>query len=212
MEAYRAPRPWDYTSGLGNNNLLPEKMRSYELATSYYLSQNLLTQFSIYYNLLDGALKKENIGADYRWINSGEISTTGIEILLEHKIKDQKVSVNYTYNNSLDENKQIVPEIAKHSFNIDYNYSFKEYYKMNIRANYLGKRKNPQFITATQSDYTKEALLLHIVFSVLDYRNFDIQLMIKNILDTEYYHTSNRLPERYRQPQQTVMLKVGYHL
>ena len=34
-EAYRAPRPWDYTSGVGNNSLDEERMKSYEIGIDY---------------------------------------------------------------------------------------------------------------------------------------------------------------------------------
>jgi len=34
--------------------------------------------------------------------------------------------------------------------------------------------------------------------------------VVRNLLDAEYYHTSNRPPDRYRQPQRTVGLKATY--
>jgi hypothetical protein len=40
----------------------------------------------------------------------------------------------------------------------------------------------------------------------------EMQIIGKNITNTEYYHTSNRTPERYRQPQQTFLFSVTYNL
>ena len=74
----------------------------------------------------------------------------------------------------------------------------------------MGKTKNPETISATGSDYIDEALVVHSTLSVLDYKTFDFYLIVKNLLDTEYYHTSNREPDRYRQPQRTVMVAVEH--
>jgi hypothetical protein len=53
-------------------------------------------------------------------------------------------------------------------------------------------------------------LIFHCTLSIINYEGFNIQFSVKNLLDDEYYHTSNREPDRYRQPQQTIMLSVGY--
>ena len=55
------------------------------------------------------------------------------------------------------------------------------------------------------------AFVVNSVLTYSDFHNLDIQLIGKNILDTKYYHTSNRPASRFRQPQRTVLLRLGWH-
>ena len=79
-----------------------------------------------------------------------------------------------------------------------------------MRGHYLGKRKNPSTITATGSDYIDSAFIFHGTATFMVMKNLDFSLVGKNLFDTEYYHTSNRSVERYRQPQRTIIFRVGY--
>jgi outer membrane cobalamin receptor len=212
LNAFRAPKPWDYTNGLGNNLLIPEKMNSIELIAGFYLTQNLLFSTDFYRNNLNGAFTKEYLFDSYRWINKGEIITDGIEVNLNFRNKLLNTNLNYTYNNSIDEFKIEIPEIAKHTANANFSFNFLKYFNANLRINYLGKRKNPKIINSTNSEIVDDALILNCGFSILDYKNTDIQIFVKNILNTEYYHTSNQLPDRYRQPQRTIMIKIGFKI
>lgn len=74
----------------------------------------------------------------------------------------------------------------------------------------MGERKNPSIIPNTGNDIIDDALLLHGCISYLDFRGFDFQLRVNNILNQEYYHPSNRFAGRYRQPQRTITLKTSY--
>ena len=209
-EAFRAPKPWDYTDGIGNSGLEPETMQSLEFATAYAYSDNSKINLSVYKNMMYGVLSRENIGDSWRWINSGELRTDGIELSLMHRKGRIKSYFNYTYNFSYDENKEIVPEIAKSDVNTGIVYTFTDKIKLNLRGHYLSKRKNPSTITSTGNNYIDPAFILYGTVSFMVMKNLDISLIGKNLLDTEYYHTSNRTVERYRQPQRTIIIRVGY--
>lgn len=211
-EAFRAPKPWDYTDGLGNTSLLPERMRSLEAATTFSLSDNYKLDVIGYKNRLDDALTREFLVNGYRWVNDGEINTNGLEIFFRYSSKKFKSSINYTFNQSLNENKEFIPEISEHSGNISATYMFFNYFTINLRANYVGKRKNPQIITATNSTTINPYLVFNGALSLVSYKNYTVQLIAKNIFNAKYYHTSNRMPQRYRQPQRTIMVSVGYAL
>ncbi len=211
-EAFRAPKPWDYTDGLGNNSLLPEKMRSLEAAIAISLFNNYKLDIIGYNNGLDNAINKQVVDAEYRWVNSGEINTEGIEVCFRYLSKRITSSVDYTYNQSHNENNEFVPEISRHSGNTSITYHFGDHVKINLRANYLGKRENPKIIASTNSKYVEPCLIFHGTLSLLNYKGFNVQLTVKNLLNKEYYHTSNKMPDRYRQPQRTIMLSAGYSL
>ncbi|MBT4397875.1 MAG: TonB-dependent receptor [Bacteroidetes bacterium] len=212
-EAYRAPKPWDYTNGLGNSDLLPEHMKSFELSNSVFFSDSYVMSLSLYKNVIDEAIVKEVSGSgdNYRWINQGRFETDGMEIEAHYSAGKLKMFANYTYNFSYDENKEIIPEIAKHTVNTGFTYRFLNNYLINLRANYFGKRRNPQTITATNSNFIEPALIFNGTLSFMNFHKLDMQIVANNILNTKYYHTSNRLVERYRQPQRTIMLKLAYN-
>jgi len=210
--AFRAPKPWDYTDGLGNPSLMPEKMKSLETAFSFSVIDNLKIDLIGYKNNLENAITREVTNQGFRWINNGQIKTNGIEIYLRYASPKLMSSFNYTFNQSKDELGKPITEISKHSGNASATYSFTEHLKMNLRANYTGERENPKTIVSTNSQYINPSLIFHGALSFFNYKGFDIQILVKNILNTEYYHTSNRVTERYRQPQRTVMLSVSYTL
>jgi outer membrane receptor for ferrienterochelin and colicins len=211
-EAFRAPKPWDYTDGLGNASLLPEKMKSLEIALSFTLSDNYKVDLTGYENRLENAINKEFSNEGYKWVNNAEVNTDGIEISIRHTSQKLKSSINYTLNKSYDQHGESVPEISMHTGNASVTYSFNDHIRMNLRANYIGRRENPKVIVATNSRYIDPCLVFNGALSLVDVRNFAIQLSVKNIFNTKYYHTSNRDPDRYRQPQRTLMLSVSYGL
>jgi outer membrane receptor for ferrienterochelin and colicins len=206
-EAFRAPKPWDYNFGAGNSALEPEKMQSYEGVIGYQFSSDLHAGASIYHNRIRDILTFNN--GDNRWENQGVLKTNGLELTVDYTFKRLIAYVNYTFNDSEYENGDPVPEIARHNANVGMTYALNRDWTFNLRGNYLGERANPQTITATGNNEINSAFVVHGDIG-WNYRGWDIHLTVKNLLDTVYYHTSNRPPERYRQPQRTILLKAQY--
>jgi outer membrane receptor for ferrienterochelin and colicins len=211
-EAFRAPKPWDYTDGIGNSSLKPERMKSLEASITFSVADNYKIDLVAYENKLGNAIAKEVTSAGYRWVNSSAVNTDGVEIYFKYVSHNITSSINYTFNQSYNESSEFVPEISKHTGNASITFSLSKYIKLNLRTNYIGKRENPKVIAATNSKDVGPYLIFHGALSLLDYMGFDVQLCVKNILNEEYYHTSNRDPDRYRQPQRTIMVSVGYAL
>jgi outer membrane receptor for ferrienterochelin and colicins len=211
-EAFRAPKPWDYKYGIGNNSLKPEKMQSFELALSYLFMENLSVGSSVYKNLIKDKLTKEYTTTGDRWINKDKLNTLGFELYSNYSVSSFLIYANYTYSDSYDQSDLYIPEISMHTANAGITYSFYSNMKINIRMNYVGERKNPSVIPNTGNTIIDDALLLHGCISYLDLRGFDFQLKVNNILNQEYYHPSNRFAGRYRQPQRTITFKCSYNL
>ena len=206
MEAFRAPKPWDYTWGDGNADLEPERMKSCEAIASYNFTGNLKIDVSFYTNRISDILTKEQ----NHWINSTGLNTNGMELSTEYIKGRIKGYINYSWNHSEFDNGEDVPEIAYHRFNTGFLYSITKNLRLNLRANYSGERKNPVIIRATGKDKVESYLVFNSCISFMDYHNFEAQLIINNLFNTKYFHTSNRPPDRYRQPQRTFLYKVGY--
>ena len=213
-EAFRAPKPWDYTDGTGNSNLLPEKMRSLELGCSFSIKDKIKIEVVGYKNQLLQAISREVLDTlgNYRWVNRGKIDSYGFEVFLRFEFKKLKSAINYTFTQSEDGSGNFINEISRHSGNASITYSFTDHIKLNLRANYVGKRENPKLIVSTNSFYVDPYVILNGTLSLLNYKGFTAQISAKNILNSTYYHTSNRDPDRYRQPQFTLMFTVGYAL
>ncbi len=210
--AFRAPKPWDYHDGLGNSHLNPEKMKSYELFLSYSILKNLSVGTSIYRNKIHDILTMEAVDGDYRWVNSKELNTLGLDFYSNYTYGNLSAYINYTFTNSYEHEYLQIPEISKHTANAGISYSFSSHVKADLRANYIGARDNPKIIPVTGENKIKDAFVLNGIVSYYNYRGFDFQLKVNNILDEVYYHTSNRFAGRYRQPQRSVYLMVTYNL
>ena len=207
-EAFRAPRPWDYTFGDGNPDLESEEMRSVELAATCLLREQVNAHLSIYRNFLDEKLTREG----NRWVNGGKLNTTGLEFALEYAGRTLRPFVNYSFTDSEFKGGEAVPEIGKHTANAGVLYSLTRKARLSLSGRYSGKRKNPKPIQSTGSAYVDPAFVLDAALSFLETRGFNFYFIVKNLLDETYYHTSNRPPDRYRQPQRTIMVKAEHTL
>lgn len=205
-EAYRAPRPWDKSFGDGNPNLDPEKMRSVELAGAYSLSDHLMADLSLYRNTLEGLLTLSG----NRWVNGGSIETRGLEARLEAAQGRLKTYVSYAYQDSQDQAGISTAEISPHTAGAGALVSFGRHVKLDLCGRYLGPRKNPKTIAATGSDRVAGAVVADATLSLLQLRDVDVRFMVKNLFDEDYFHTSNRPPDRYRQPPRQILVQVGY--
>ncbi|MCF8259439.1 MAG: TonB-dependent receptor [Melioribacteraceae bacterium] len=210
--AFRAPKPWDYNSGLGNLNLESEKMSSFEFSLSYSLSKNSYAEISFYKNSLHEKLSQVNTNNGWYWDNVGETNVDGVELFAEHASDKLKIYGNYTYNYAVFDDNTIVPEIAKHSANFGVRYNFTDQFSIGFRNNYLGRRENPVYIESTGDKQVGPAFVSHLNFAFINVAGFNFRLFVNNLFDTEFYHTSNRPPQRYRQPQRMVLFKIEYNL
>jgi outer membrane cobalamin receptor len=213
MEAFRAPKPWDYTWGVGNPGLEPEEMKSMEAVLAYNVRDDLRAEATAYKNTVTNLLTKDT--GTTRWVNRGEVETDGLELSLNYFFHKFTPYINYTYNDSRDDNGNDIPEIANHSANVGARYAFTNKFAVNVSGNYLGKRINPHDIPNTGDDIVDPAFIVNSVLTYSEFHNLEFQLIGNNILDTEYYHTSNRSNpsyrvSRFRQPQRTILFRLGW--
>jgi outer membrane receptor for ferrienterochelin and colicin len=210
-EAFRSPKPWDYKYGTGNSDLKPEKMKSFEFCLSYLIMKDLNIGSSVYFNNIKDKLTKETTPTIDRWINSDILNTTGFELYGNYLAGNFDVYANYTFNNSNNQDDVFIPEISMNTANAGVTYSYRQIFKINLRANYMGDRKNPNIIPATGNDKIEDALIFNGCISYLGLKNFNLQLKMNNILNQEYYNPSNRFIGRYRQPQRTFSIIAAYN-
>ena len=207
-EAFRAPKPWDYNWGIGNPDLKPERMQSIELANNLNINKYFHIDFSLFGNQIYDLLTEK----DSCWVNAERLNTKGLEFNVDYRYRKIQLNVNYTFTDSKFSDGRQVPEIARHGFNAGVTYSLLPNLKFNLRGNYLSRRQNPVYIPATNSYYVDPYFVLNGVINYAPLPNLQLQIAVNNLLNACYYHTSNRPPERYRQPQRTFLFKLGYQL
>jgi len=212
-EAFRAPRPWDYSSGIGNPDLKPEKMKSGEISISYAVSKFLNLESSAYRNRLNELLVIEYVDTlgNWRWENSDKITTTGLEAGFIFKRNRIGLFGYYTFNSPKDQDGNLIAEISKHVANAGVSLNIYKGLDLHLGGYYYGPRTNPKKIAATGTNVIDDAFILNGTLRWLNFHGVDLQLIANNILDTEYYHPSNRIPDRYRQPQRSFLLKATWN-
>jgi outer membrane receptor for ferrienterochelin and colicins len=209
-EAFRAPRPWDYSDGLGNDVLEPEKMRTLEASAGTLVADLFRVDVAAYRNHLHGVLTKEFEGDDWRWVNLGEVTVLGLEPTASLQWRWLGLWGNYTLQHVTDDGGVPLDEIAMHGAHAGVRVAFTDRLVLNLQGDWLGARSNPQDIPSTGDDRIDPALLLGGSLSFLDLDGVDLQLIVRNALDTEYYHPSNLDVTRYRQPQRTVLVQLAW--
>lgn len=150
-KAFRAPKPCDYYDGLGNNDLQPEILKSFEIGLNLNFSNNFKLNIAGYSNNFENAFTKQVIGESYRWVNEGTINTTGFEVDFRYLSSNFRTDLNYTFTQSLDTDGEFVPEISKHTANACLTYYPFNFLAINLQAHYIGERENPKIITSTNS-------------------------------------------------------------
>ncbi|MBN2805535.1 MAG: TonB-dependent receptor [Prolixibacteraceae bacterium] len=209
-EAFRAPKPWDYYDGAGNPNLLPETMKSMEIAIKYAFNEHWHSSANLYLNKLHNGIVKEGSGATYRWTNSGIINTKGLEWTMFFSSQKLEGALNYTYTSSVDESGRQLPEISAHTANAGVTLLLKPSLSWNLRAAFVGERENNRVIASTQTSTIDPFCLLNSALTWKPFQAMTIQLIGRNLLNVEYYHPSNGTPDRYRQPQRMLLLMIAY--
>lgn len=210
-EAFRAPKAWDYTDGKGNPDLKPEEISALEFYSACNLFHSLRIDFSIFRNIITNKLVRENLLNSWRWINFGEMQTNGFEFVVDYEKQPLQTWFNYSLNRSTDENDNFIPEISKHQCNAGMQYNITKKTLLVFKGHYYGKRKNTRVIQTTGSDMIDAAWVIDATFSRSVNDNLDIHLFCKNMLDAKYYHPSNLPPDRYRQPQRSIMIQASIH-
>lgn len=206
QEAFRAPKPWDYNYGVGNNALSPEKMKSLELALSYKFTPSFFADIAIYRNYIDNKLTQSL--TPIKWVNSGALETNGFEASMKYQKESLSLYANYSYTDSFDENGKRSDEIAMHALNAGANYRFSANLRADIRTNYVSDKTNPILIETTNSYKIEPYWSFATRVSYLDFYGANLHLDVTNIFDKEYYHTSSRSVTRYRQMERGVMITL----
>jgi outer membrane receptor for ferrienterochelin and colicins len=195
--AFRAPSFTDLyaqnnPSSLGNADVKPEDIITYELGGNFQFTTNLHAELTLFSyradRLIDFALDEES--GTKKTANVGEQQAVGFEWELHWRpIKRLDISSNYSYTDSDDGNRNETANIAKKMAAIVINWQATDKVNMNIASNWVMDRVRPQGNTrAPIKDYT-------LVTGKVTYRGLtrglEFSASINNLLDEDIRHPSD---------------------
>lgn len=190
-------------------DLEPEKVRNVELAASWQVNDDLHVDLAAYrsdysdavalgtFTFADGSTTGQNVSA-------GALETLGIQSTLRYSSNGYDLWANYTYTdprstpvdrdgNELAEVR--VGDIADHRFNLGGNAKFGDHLNFNLRLNWVGDRETGEgtSVSGSRFDVIDSYTVVNGAFSYKQILpGLDLQLIINNLLDEEYYHPGVR--------------------
>ncbi|WP_418186637.1 TonB-dependent receptor plug domain-containing protein [Aliarcobacter lanthieri] len=176
----------------GNNNLQPEKTKSYDVSIEY-------KGFSVtYFN----TKIKDMIDYNYATWTYDQMSGTnklkGTEIAYKNSvIEDIFLNLNYTNLSAKDANgnKLLNRPTNKFGFGVDY-YGLKDFH-FNINGEYIGSRESVNYLSSTQKTKTGKYTVWNALVDYDISKNFSTYVKLDNIFNKDYqivdgYATSQR--------------------
>ncbi len=208
-EAFKEPAPiqlWGGFSGRNANpDLEPEKARNTELIAMYQTG-HIFHDASVFYSHYEDVIKEEALNAGTRDIWGMEyrgrfaapnLLTSGPQITGFFYYTFTDVTSSTRYNHGLDENGNVIGwedgdtelgDIAPHKINTGVNLPFDRRWNVNLRSNFVGRRK---LYSQNPLRAQGETIDPYIVFNgVLSYsfHPFRVTAKVLNMLDADFFH------------------------
>lgn len=183
--AFRAPEfleLYGYRGSMriGDENLKPEKVDSYEAGIGWTFSKYLNADITMFYNELEDVIVY-NSGISKYQNSSGNGYTRGIEIELKsHPVKSIHLFANYTLQETHDDaTEDEFAYVPKHKFNLGITGEYGSS-TLTLSAGYKGDRKD------TFGNTLQDYMVVNGKYIYQIKNNIDLQVIARNIFDKRY--------------------------
>jgi outer membrane receptor for ferrienterochelin and colicins len=202
---------------MGNNELEPEKMKSYEIGIGHKFTREMEGEVNVFYNKTRNliVLRTQRISATgfppipvikYDNVNKNEAEVKGVEVCLKSKLffDNLKGVMNYSYQKAKNEQtKEDLEYVPNHKFNIGLNFKLGQF-MANTALRYIGERIYPDSRTGLAGELDAYTVVdAKIIAGIL--KNLEVSLSAYNIFDEEYEETYD-----YPMPGTSWLAEVGY--
>jgi iron complex outermembrane receptor protein len=194
-EAFRAPTfaelyNQNNPSIIGNPNLDPEKIKTFELGWENSSLSRANLQVTLFHNEISDII---SLGATNMYGNEGKLEIVGIETQLKYLLgRGSYIVANYTYQKPQndDYDRALLSGISEHKAYVGLNYRFNENYNLYVDANYRSEQlRDPTDLKAPiESSIVANATLL---VKELWSDDLTLKLSLNNLFDEETFHTSS---------------------
>jgi outer membrane receptor for ferrienterochelin and colicins len=179
---------------VGNENLSPEKVRSFEIGINHKLTPKINGSINYFYNSLTdiflptGDIIIESFPPQLE--NSGKVNAQGIEAEVKANFeKNTYAFFNYSYAKAKDDlTGEVIPDVANHLFNFGVNIDAWKYLNANLNVNYVGERKRGLLMGFPDPrDPIAPYALSNLTLRAQNFwENTEVILSIHNLFDKQY--------------------------
>lgn len=177
---------------LGDEDLDPERIDTYELALSQQVSSKLRYSVNIFHYEVEGLISLANIGGGAKqWRNTSDFKGNGVEFELDYEVSKQlRMLANYAHQKTKEkESNDDLGETPNDKIYLRSEWRVDNKWLLSPQLNWVGSQKRAPSDTRTESvpHYTTIDLTLRR-FNVV--KDFDISLLIRNMFDRDIYEPS----------------------
>lgn len=195
---------------VGNRDLKPERLKTYELGLGQRFWHNLQASLNIFYTDAKDLILPERrtiptippVTEVYN-SNTGKAKIKGFEFGLKGKpFKFLSFFGNYSYQDSEDEAGNNLSYVPHNKFNLGINVHPLDYASLNLTVHHVGRRdyETTMYEKGTLDSYTVTDLKLQG-----NWKKFNISLAIYNLFNEIYQETKD-----YLTPERSYLITVGY--
>tara|TARA_R110002049_G_scaffold48996_4_gene140659 strand:- start:1584 stop:3734 length:2151 start_codon:yes stop_codon:yes gene_type:complete len=177
---------------LGDEDLNPEEIDTYELALSQQVSPKLRYSVNIFHYEVEGLISLVDIANNQKqWQNSGDFKGNGLEFELDYEFsKQHRILANYAYQKTKEkQSKDEVGETPNQQFYMRSEWKVNDDWLISPQLNWVGSQKRAPADVRTESvpHYTTVDLTIR-QFNVVN--DLDISISIRNFFDRDVYEPS----------------------
>ncbi|MCP4350618.1 MAG: TonB-dependent receptor [Desulfobacterales bacterium] len=173
---------------LGNPDLDPEKINTYELGLEYSFLKYYSLTLSYFHNELEDLIdRKESPTFPWSYHNKdGKTTVDGAEAELHFQFaKDRYGYINCSYQYGTDEQDRSIPEVPHWRANTGLNFGLSKYFNTNLNVSWIGERKRAEGDVRGEK-LSSETLVDLTLIAKGFYKNFEIRGSVYNLFDETY--------------------------
>ena len=207
-EAFRPPN-FREELFIRSKSLEPETIRTYEVGLSYQFNKHVSSSVNYFNNRINDLITTTEIADKTFIVNAGDARVQGIE--METKVDITKGSylfMNYTFQDTEDDDGNSLPFVAKHHGNFGININYPKYINTNLYTYITGKRSRES--DDTRDDLPGFALLNLSVTGKKFFKTMEVQGTVFNLLDKDYSDPGfSFMPEDIPRPGRTFFIGLS---
>ena len=217
-EAFRAPNFVEmFTTNQpairGNEDLDPETIRTYEVGLRYRFNKYVTSGINYFNNDIKDLIVLKTLESNQntsRYENFGDANIQGIEMETKVDIaKGNYVFMNYTFQDTEDDDGDDLPFVAKHKGNFGVNVHYWKYINTNLSTFVSGKRFREE--DDTRGDMPAYALLNLSVIGKEFFKTMEVYGTVYNLLDKDYSDPGpTSIPEDLPRPGRSFFVGLSY--
>ena len=220
-QAFRAPSFTElFTANqptvLGNEDLDPETIRTYEVGLSYKFNNRVTSSINYFYNdisdLIDAEETQESTGSVIRYENTGDAHVQGVEMETKVDIyKGSYVFMNYSFKNAENDDGNDLGGVAQHTGNFGVNVHYWKYINTNLSTFVSGRRSRDDDPMEDRDDMPAYALLNLSIIAKEFFKTMEVQGTVFNLLDKDYSDPAPlSVPDDLPRPGRTFFVGLSY--